>query len=59
MLTHGLVDELHLMVGSVILGAGMPIFDGQPAVSLRLLDKRTWDGSNNVLVRYEVRHKSV
>jgi dihydrofolate reductase len=56
LLAHGLVDELHLMVGSVILGAGTPIFDGQPAVSLRLIDTLTWDGSNNVLVRYEVRH---
>ena len=59
LLAHGLLDELHLMVGSVIVGAGTPIFDGQPTVSLRLIDTRTWDGSNNVLVRYEVRHKSV
>ncbi len=59
LLAHGLVDELHLMVGSVIVGAGTPLFDGQPAVSLRLIDTRTWDGSNNVLVRYEVHHKSV
>jgi dihydrofolate reductase len=59
LLTHGLVDELHLMVGSVIVGAGTPLFDGQPAVSLRPIETRTWDGSNNVLVRYEVRRKSV
>jgi riboflavin biosynthesis pyrimidine reductase len=54
LLAHGLVDKLHLMIGSVVLGAGTPIFDGQPAISLRLIDTRTWDGSHNVLVRYEV-----
>ena len=54
MLTNDLVDELHLMIGPVVLGAGTPLFDGQPAVSLRLIDTRTWDGSGNVLVRYEV-----
>jgi dihydrofolate reductase len=57
LLAHDLVDELHLMIGQVILGAGTPIFDGQPAVSLRLIDTRTWDGSDNVLVRYEVRRQ--
>jgi riboflavin biosynthesis pyrimidine reductase len=59
LLAHGLVDELHLMVGSVIVGAGTPLFEGQPAVSLRLIETSTWDGSNKVLIRYEVRHKSV
>jgi dihydrofolate reductase len=59
LLTQGLIDELHLMVGPVILGAGTPIFDGQPAVSLQLIDTRPWDGSNNLLVRYNIRHKSV
>jgi dihydrofolate reductase len=55
LLAHDLVDELHLMIGQVIVGAGTPIFDGQPAVSLRLIDTRTFSGSENVLVRYEVR----
>src|SRR6266550_3333676 len=50
LLAHDLVDELHLMIGQVIVGAGTPVFDGQPAVSLRLIDTRTWDGSGNVLV---------
>ena len=58
LLAHGLVDELHLMIGPVVLGAGTPLFDGQPAVSFRLIDTRTWDGSGNVLARYDVRHQN-
>src|SRR5918994_3333900 len=57
LLANDLVDELHLMIGPVILGAGTPVFDDQSAVSLRLIDTRTWDGSGNVLVRYEVRRQ--
>jgi dihydrofolate reductase len=59
LLANDLVDELHLMIGNAILGAGTPLFEGKPAVSLRLIDIRKWDDSDNVLVRYEVRHKSV
>src|SRR5439155_12909064 len=58
LLANDLVDELHLMIGPVVLGAGTPVFEGQPAVSLRLIDTRRWDGSGNVLVRYEVRQKT-
>jgi riboflavin biosynthesis pyrimidine reductase len=65
------VDELHLVVGPVVVGGGTPIFDGQPAIasahrpdrpfdsrqSLRLVGTRTWEGSGNVLVRYQVAHQ--
>jgi dihydrofolate reductase len=54
LLTHGLVDELHLMVGPVVLGGGTPIFTTPVAAPLQLLDTRTWDGSANLLVRYAV-----
>jgi len=54
LLAHDLVDELHLMIGSVLVGGGTPIFEGSPKVSLRTMDTRTWDESENVLVRYEV-----
>src|SRR5918998_1020952 len=57
LLANYLVDELQLMIGPVVLGAGTPLLGGQPAVSLRLIDIRTWDGSGNVLVRYEVRRQ--
>jgi dihydrofolate reductase len=57
LLANDLVDELHLMISPVVLGAGTPIFDGKPPGSLRLIDTRTWDGSGIVLVRYDVRHK--
>lgn len=53
LLAHNLVDELHLMVAPVVLGAGTPIFDGPPPNPLRLIDARTWQGGGTVLVRYE------
>lgn len=53
LLANDLVDELHLMISPVVLGAGTPVFDGRPPVSLRLIDTRTWEGSGIVLVRYE------
>jgi dihydrofolate reductase len=66
LLAHGLVDELHLIIGPVLVGVGTPIF-AQPIPSdhrpdrlfesrqtLRLLDTRSFDGSGNILVRYGV-----
>jgi dihydrofolate reductase len=56
LLGRGLVSELHLMIAPVALGAGTPIFDSKPSVSLQLIDTRTWKGSGIVLTRYEVVH---
>lgn len=56
LLAHGLVDELHLMIGPVVVGEGTPAFEGRHAgVALRRIDVRGLDGSEKVLVRYEVR----
>ncbi|MGH3646405.1 MAG: dihydrofolate reductase family protein [Micromonosporaceae bacterium] len=57
LLAAGLVDEVHLMIGAGAIGAGTPAFEGQPPVSLRLLDTRTWEGQGVVLVRYAVQPK--
>jgi dihydrofolate reductase len=54
LLTHGLVDELHLMIGPGVLSAGTRAFDSRPPVQLKLVDSRTWDGSSLVLLRYAV-----
>ena len=58
LLINGLVDELHLMIGPVLVGSGTPLFEGRPPVSLRLLDSRTWEGSGNVLARYGIRRET-
>ena len=57
LLANDLVDELHLMIGPVVVGAGTPLFDGQGVVSLWLIDTRTFSGSENVLIRYDVRRQ--
>ncbi len=51
LLKAGLVDELHLMIGSAFLGHGVPVFDG-PRTDLRLIDARVLDGSQLILARY-------
>jgi dihydrofolate reductase len=53
LLAEGLVDELHIMVSPVALGAGVPLLTG-PA-RLALLGTRRFDDSDNLLVRYAPR----
>lgn len=52
LLLKGLVDELHLMVAPVVLGAGTPAFTKVPG--LNLLAVRQFAGSDNVVLRYGV-----
>jgi dihydrofolate reductase len=54
LLVAGLVDELHLMVGATVLGGGTPAFGAGPVPPLRLVTTRRRDGSDNLLLRYEV-----
>jgi dihydrofolate reductase len=54
LLAHGLVDELHLMVGPAVVAGDHHAFAGVPARGLRLLDVRRWSGSDNVLLSYAV-----
>ena len=54
LLAHGLVDELHLMVGPKVVAGDAHAFAGVPQTDLRLLDVRRWDNSDNVLLSYAV-----
>jgi dihydrofolate reductase len=56
LLAGGLIDELHIMIGPALLGAGTPAFEGRAPMSLRLLDSRTLEDSELVLTRYGVHH---
>ena len=51
LLLAGLVDELHLMIGSAFLGDGVPMFRG-PRTGLRLMEVRRLGDSQLILARY-------
>lgn len=52
LLAAGLVDELHVMLGSAALGEGVPAFGEGPYPALQVEDVQRRDGSGNVLLRY-------
>lgn len=55
LLAYGLVDELHLLVGNVLLGAGVPTFEPGLAQQWTLLDQRRLEGSDTVALHYDCR----
>ena len=62
LMKHGLVDELHFVVGNVILGDGTPVFEDtivydDPNISLKLDETRKLEDSDNHLVVYRVAAK--
>jgi dihydrofolate reductase len=54
LLRAGLVDELHLMLGAKVVGGGTPAFGAGPVPPLRLASTHRRDGSDNLLLRYQV-----
>jgi hypothetical protein len=40
------------MIGPVVVGGGTSAFGAGPVPPLRLLSTQTWDGTDNMLVRY-------
>ena len=52
LLLGGLVDELHVLVGPALLGAGVPLLADPTRVPLRLIETRRLPDSSLVLHRY-------
>ncbi len=52
LLAHGLVDELHLMIGPKVVAGDHRVFDAVPQTDLKLIGVRTWGCSDNVVLSY-------
>ncbi|MCS5714649.1 dihydrofolate reductase family protein [Herbiconiux sp. CPCC 205716] len=52
LLAHGLVDELHLLIGPKIVAGDARAFTGLPQLGLELLGVRTWKDSGTVALSY-------
>lgn len=52
LLAHGLIDELHLLVGAKVVAGDVRAFTGIPQIDLTLLGVRTWKDSSTVVLSY-------
>ncbi len=52
LLAHGLVDEVRLLMGNVVLGEGVRAFEAALPNPLTLIEERRLAGSDIVLLRY-------
>jgi len=56
LVAHGIVAELHIILGNVVVGAGTPLFKDVHDVSLHNIGTpRKLPNSENVLIKYELR----
>lgn len=58
LLAAGLVDELHLLVGNALLGAGVPTFEPGLAMEWRVLAQCRLPESDIVAIHYDCRAKA-
>ena len=52
LLAHGLVDELRLLIGNVVLGDGVRTFEAGLPAPMALIEERRLAGSDIVVLRY-------